>query len=103
LDQSTVGPAAADLGSMLALLHYHRRIGLITRRTEQQLASAFLGAYAGSRQLPPQRSLTWYTAAALLSERAVRSINRIRREGLQHLSQLLNDAREILRTGGTNS
>jgi aminoglycoside phosphotransferase len=103
LDQSAIGPAAADLGSMLALLHYNRRTGLITRRTEQQLASAFLGAYAGCRQLPTQRSLTWYTAAALLSERALRSVNRIRREGLQHLSLLLNDAREILRTGGVNS
>jgi Ser/Thr protein kinase RdoA (MazF antagonist) len=101
LDQSAIGPAAADLGSMLALLHYNQRTGLITRRTEQQLASAFLGAYA--RQLPTQRSLTWHTAAALLSERALRSVNRIRREGLQHLSLLLNDAREILRTGGANS
>ena len=103
LDQSAIGPAAADLGSMLALLHYNRRTGLITRRTEQQLASAFLCAYAGSRQLPTQRSLSWYTAAALLSERALRSVNRLRPEGLQHLSLLLNDAREILRPGGTNS
>lgn len=103
LDQSAIGPAAADLGSMLALLHYNRRTGLINRRTEQQLASAFLGAYAGFRQLPSQRSLTWHTAAALLSERALRSVNRLRLEGLQHLSLLLNDATEILRTGGANS
>jgi aminoglycoside phosphotransferase len=103
LDQSAVGPAAADLGSMLALLHYHWRIGLITRSSRQKLASTFLDAYAGSRQLPTQRSLSWHTAAALLSERALRSVNRIRPAGLQHLSQLLHDAREILRTGGVNS
>ena len=103
LDQSAVGPAAADLGSMLALLHYNWRIGLITRARERELASAFLDAYAGSRQLPAQRSLSWHTAAALLSERALRSVNRIRPEGLHHLSQLLSDAREILRTGGVNS
>ena len=103
LDQSAAGPSAADLGSMLALLHYNWRVGLLTRRRERQLASAFLDAYAGSRQLPPQRSLRWHTAAALLSERCLRSVNRIRPEGLRHLSQLLTDAREILRTGGVNS
>ncbi|HEX7330903.1 MAG TPA: aminoglycoside phosphotransferase family protein [Pyrinomonadaceae bacterium] len=103
LDQSAVGPAAADLGSMLALLHYNWRTGLLTHKRKQELASAFLDAYAGSRQLPSQRSLTWHTAAALLSERALRSVNRIRPEGLRHLSLLLDDAREILRTGGVNS
>jgi Ser/Thr protein kinase RdoA (MazF antagonist) len=103
LDQSAAGPAAADLGSMLALLHYNWRIGLITRRRERELASAFLNAYAGARQLPTQKSLSWHTAAALLSERALRSVNRIRPEGLHHLPQLLNDARELLRTGGVTS
>ncbi|HSE15908.1 MAG TPA: aminoglycoside phosphotransferase family protein [Pyrinomonadaceae bacterium] len=103
LDQSAVGPAAADLGSMLALLHYNRRIGLLTHEREQELANVFLDAYAGSRQLPTQKSLRWHTAAALLSERALRSVNRVRPEGLHHLSQLLNDAREILRTEGVNS
>ena len=103
LDQGAVGPAAADLGSLLALLHYNWRIGLLTRRRKQQLASAFLDAYACSRQLPTQRCLRWHTAAALLSERALRSVNRIRPEGLHHLSQLLDDAKEILRTGGVNA
>lgn len=103
LDQSGVGPAASDLGSMLALLHYNWRIGLLTRRRERELASTFLDAYSRSRQLPTQKSLSWYTAAALLSERALRSVNRVRPEGLHHLSQLLDDAREILRIGGVNS
>jgi aminoglycoside phosphotransferase len=103
LDQSAVGPTAADLGSMLALLHYNYRIGLITRSRQRELANAFLNAYAGSGQLPSEKSLSWHTAAALLSERALRSVNRVRPEGLQHLSWLLNDAREILRTGGVNS
>ena len=103
LDQCGAGPAAADLGSMLALLHYNWRIGLITRRKERELASAFLDAYRSSRQLPAQSSLNWHTAAALLSERALRSVNRIRPEGLYRLAQLLNDAREILGTGGVRS
>jgi aminoglycoside phosphotransferase len=103
LDQSGAGPAAADLGSMLALLDYNWRIGLITRSRERELANAFLDAYGRTLQLPAQRSLNWHTAAALLSERALRSVNRIRPEGLNHLSQILNDAREILLTGGVRS
>ena len=100
LDQSGTGPAAADLGSLLALLHYNWRIGLITRSRERELANAFLDAYAGTSQLPAQGSLNWHTAAALLSERALRSVNRIRPEGLNHLSQILKDAGEILLSGG---
>jgi len=103
LDQSSVGSAASDLGSLLALLHYNRRIGLITRVEERELASAFLNAYARVQKLPSPRSLSWHTAAALLSERALRSVNRIRPDGLRQLSQLLDDAREILRTGGVRS
>jgi aminoglycoside phosphotransferase len=103
LDQSAAGPAAADLGSMLALLHYNWRTGLITRSRERELARAFLAAYARVRQLPAQTSVSWHKAAALLSERALRSVNRIRPEGLHHLAQLLDDAREILRTRGVKS
>ena len=103
LDQSAIGPVACDLGSMLALLHYNWRTGLITRKRERELANAFLVAYEGAGQLPTQRSLAWHTAAALLSERALRSVNRIRPEGLHHLAQLLDDAREILRTRGVKS
>ena len=103
LDQSGFGPAAADLGSLLALLHYKWRIGLITRSRERELANAFLHAYAGILQLPSRRYLSWHTAAALLSERALRSVNRIRPEGLSHLPQILADAREILLTGGVRS
>lgn len=103
LDQSGAGPAAADLGSLLALLHYNWRIGLITRSRERELANAFLDAYARTLQLPARGSLSWHTAAALLSERALRSVNRIRPEGLNQLLQILNDAREILLTGGVRS
>ncbi len=103
LDQSGFGPAAADLGSLLALLHYNWRIGLITRSRERELANTFLDAYAGILQLPSQRYLSWHTAAALLSERALRSVNRVRPEGLNHLPQILADAREILLTGGVRS
>jgi Ser/Thr protein kinase RdoA (MazF antagonist) len=103
LDQSAAGPAAAELGSMLALLHYNWRTGLITRSRERELARAFLAAYARVRQLPTETSVSWHKAAALLSERALRSVNRIRPEGLHHLAQLLDDAREILRTRGVKS
>ncbi len=103
LDQSGFGSAAAELGSMLALLHYNSRIGLTTRAREHELVDAFLNGYASARQLPRQESLNWHTAAALLSERALRSVNRIRPDGLLHLPRLLNDARELLETGAVKS
>jgi aminoglycoside phosphotransferase len=103
LDQSGAGPAAADLGSLLALLYYNWRTGLITRAVQRKLVDAFLKAYARRRPLPTQESLSWHTAAALLSERVVRSVNRVKVEGLRHLPRLIADAREILETGGVKS
>jgi len=97
LDQAAAGPAAADVGSMLALLHYNWRVGYTRKARAQELGEAFVTSYGQSRQLPAANSIRWHTAAALLAERALRSVNRIRPEGLFHLEQLLADAREILR------
>lgn len=97
LDQAGEGPAAADLGSLLAALSYSRRVGALSRASERKLASAFLSGYSEARELPQPESLRWHTAAALLAERAIRAVNRIRREGLKHLNELLLDSRRLLR------
>jgi Ser/Thr protein kinase RdoA (MazF antagonist) len=96
LDQSAAGTAAADLGSLLAVLHYNRLIGLLSLDVSLELADAFLAGYGTVRALPDSASLWWHTAASLLSERALRTVNRIRQEGLQHLDELLADAEGIL-------
>ncbi|HEY6802135.1 MAG TPA: phosphotransferase [Pyrinomonadaceae bacterium] len=96
LDQAGLGPAAADLGSFLASLHYDECIGQLNTAQRSAFERAFLCGYERVRPLPEHQSLTWHTAAALVAERAYRSVNRIRVEGLLHLSDVLKRAAEIL-------
>ena len=100
LDQAGTGPAAADLGSLLAALRYSRLIRAMSPAEARKLAGAFLRGYSEARLLPGADSLRWHTAAALLAERALRAVNRIRRAGLQRLNDLLVDARQLLRGSG---
>jgi hypothetical protein len=39
------------------------------------MRSAFLSGYRAVRALPPDLSLRWHTAAALVAERGVRAVN----------------------------
>ena len=96
LDQASVGPAAADLGSLLASLRYERHIGKLTEAAECSLANAFLTGYQQVGMLPGAESLRWHMAAALFAERAFRSVSRIRFGGLQKLPELLSDAQHLL-------
>jgi aminoglycoside phosphotransferase len=100
IDQAAAGPAAADLGSLLAALRYNRCVGSISESDESALAESFLSGYRQVHPLPDAQSLRWHMAAALLAERALRSVNRIRPEGLLHLRELLSNACEILRSEG---
>ena len=65
--------AAADLGSVLAGIRYCRHIGLYSDATARALRRAFLTGYSALRPLPSEAALGWYTAAALLAERALRA------------------------------
>jgi tRNA A-37 threonylcarbamoyl transferase component Bud32 len=96
LDQASVGPPAADLGSLLAALCYERHIGLLTETAERTLADTFLAGYQQISMLPDPESLRWHMAAALFAERAFRSVSRIRLPGLQCLPELLMDTQRIL-------
>ena len=96
LDQASVGPPAADLGSLLAALCYERHIGLLTETAERTLADTFLTGYQQIGMLPDPESLRWHMAAALFAERCFRSVSRIRLPGLQCLPELLMDTQRIL-------
>ena len=89
LDQSALGPAAADLGSMLAGLRYLRCLGLVSGTREEALAGALLDGYRSVRELPDPRALSWHTAASLLVERALRSVTRVRPAGLARLGEVI--------------
>jgi aminoglycoside phosphotransferase len=96
LDQVGVGPAAADVGSALAALRYRALVSDESARGAR-LERALLEGYASRADLPGPESLRWHVAAALLSERALRAVNRLRPEGLAHLGAVLTAARRTLR------
>ncbi|NOT54100.1 MAG: phosphotransferase [Deltaproteobacteria bacterium] len=96
LDAVSTGPAAADIGGVLSGLWYRYRVGRFSAATERHLARAFLAGYAAVRPLPSPAIVRWYTAAALLAERVLRAVTRIRPEGLPHLNTLLTDAHTLL-------
>ncbi|HYY99331.1 MAG TPA: phosphotransferase [Pyrinomonadaceae bacterium] len=96
LDQCAAGDAAADLGSLLASLTYGRITSGASQPSIKSLGEAFLSGYESARALPSRASLRWHTAAALLAERALRSVNRVRPEGLARLRELLAAASEVL-------
>ncbi len=99
LDQVALGPAAADLGSALASLRYLRATGSLSATSERALAGELLAGYRSVRELPPAYSLAWHTAAALLGERALRAVTRVRPRGLARLSQVLDAATRELPAG----
>lgn len=84
-DQAAYGSPAADIGSLLAAL----------RNREDEHAQAFLEGYASVRPLPSPGSLAWHTAAALLTERAVRAITRLRPQILAELDRVIDEARVL--------
>lgn len=96
LDHVSSGPAAADLGSVLAGLRYARCIGRVSRGAEEELCGALLAGYRSAGELPFEQELRWHACAALLAERALRTVTRIRRDGLACLPSLLDEARRLL-------
>ncbi len=96
LDQLATGPAAAELGSMLAAFRFQRHMGMFGAATEATLARAFLDGYAAHAPLPEAHVLRWHTAASLLVERALRAVNRVRWSALTVLPALLADAGALL-------
>lgn len=98
-DQLSYGNPAAEIGSFLAGLFYKKIVGLDSEKERREFSEAFLQGYTEIHDLPSQESLNWHTAAALLTERASRSISRIRIEGLQNFSRILSVSEQVL-TGG---
>ena len=96
LEDVAIGPPAADVASLLAELRYQRHIGLISSAQERLDSDAFLAGYAAVRPVPAPTILAWYTAAALLVERALAAVHGLRTEGLLHLDALLADATTLV-------
>jgi aminoglycoside phosphotransferase len=96
LDQVATGPAAAELGSVLAALRYGGVVGLLRPSVVPEVCKSLLSGYSEVRPAPDEGALRAHTAAALLGERALRVVTRVRPEGLRRLPALLAQAREVL-------
>ena len=96
VEDVAIGPAAADLASVIAGFLYFHASGTLTRARFSRIVGAFLTGYADVRPLPDVGSIQWHTAAALFIERASRAVTRIRPLGLAHLDRLLRDAVRVL-------
>jgi Ser/Thr protein kinase RdoA (MazF antagonist) len=92
LEDSAAGPAAADLGQVLAGLLTARIRGTIDERTERALGDDLLAGY-GDR--PEWEALRWHTAAAVLARVALPAVNRVRPELLPRLRELLTAAEAL--------
>jgi thiamine kinase-like enzyme len=99
VESAAMGPAAADLGSLLAGLVYRRETGRLSPDAFRARGHACLAGYASRRRLPSAASLAWHTAAALFRERAARAVKRIRPLGLQSMPALLSAAEHLLDRG----
>jgi Ser/Thr protein kinase RdoA (MazF antagonist) len=95
-DQAGTGPAAADIGSLLARLTDGAILGESDLDRTALMASAFLEGYAQIRPLPDDDTLRWYTAAALVGERGVRAVNRIRPRALARLRDVVDAGHDLL-------
>lgn len=91
-DQAAAGPAAGDLAAVLAWLRSRTLTGAWPAAREAALAGALLGGYAAVRALPGDAELAWHRAAALVVERAMRAVTRVRPETLGCLHRLIVDA-----------
>jgi tRNA A-37 threonylcarbamoyl transferase component Bud32 len=99
VESVAIGPAAADLGSLLAGLVYRRETQRLSPDACRARARALLTGYVRRRRLPCSASLAWHTAAALFRERAGRAVSRVRPLGLQCMPALLSAAERFLDRG----
>ena len=82
-EHAAAGPAAADLGQLLARLRAAPVAGG---------DSALLDGYAAVRPLPAGASLRWHTAASVLARLALPAVNRVRPPVLERLRAVLEAA-----------
>jgi aminoglycoside phosphotransferase len=91
LEDAAAGPAAADLGQVLARLRAEEALGRMP--DERRLAGDLLAGYATVAPPPEPEALRWHTAASLLARVALPAVNRVRPAVLDRLVPLLEAAR----------
>ncbi len=97
LEDVAAGPAAADLGFVLAGLLAARAQGRLAAAEHDGLTRALLDGYAGVAQPPDDAALRWHVAATALARVAIPAVGRVRPAVLASLEAMLQAAREQLR------
>jgi Ser/Thr protein kinase RdoA (MazF antagonist) len=95
VEEASWGPRAADLGSLLARLCCLRTMGGDARAADAA-ADALLDGYATVAPVPHASSVRWHTAAALLVERARRTMTRVYAGDFPYLDAQLTEAARLL-------
>jgi aminoglycoside phosphotransferase (APT) family kinase protein len=97
LDNLCKGSPWQEIGSFIAALHYR---SLVAGTSVAEITNAidhFCYRYANSVSWPASSAaLAWYTAAALVNERAFRTISRLQSGGLFIIEAILERALSIL-------
>ena len=96
LEDATAGPAAADLGFVLAGLLAAREQGRVDAAREEALAAALLRGYGEAGRVPDAAALCWHVAASVLARVAVPAVGRVRPVVLARLEPLLRAAGELV-------
>jgi aminoglycoside phosphotransferase len=91
-EEAAAGPAAADLGHVLANLRWERVDGRLNEASERVLGAALLAGYASVWPPPGERALRWFTAACVLARLALPAVSRVRGSMLSRLAPLLEAA-----------
>jgi aminoglycoside phosphotransferase (APT) family kinase protein len=96
LDDLCQGDPLKDVGSFVAALYYR---GVLRGRTyfaAEKIAGEFIKAYRAEAGWEfPESALNWHIAAALIYERAYRSVTRMKPDGLGALGEIIELARAI--------
>ena len=96
LDDVCIGPRAADLARLLAVLADHSAIGDLPLREELRLGDELLSGYADEASVPEAASLHWHVAATLLVRHAAKSVSRFRPRALARIEAVLGRAEEVI-------
>jgi aminoglycoside phosphotransferase (APT) family kinase protein len=96
LEDAAAGPAAADLGFVLAGLLAARAQDKLAAAQQEAYAAALLGGYGEAGRMPVSPALRWHTAASVLARVAVPAVGRVRPGVLARLEPLLRAAGELV-------
>jgi hypothetical protein len=101
LDRVSEGPPVAELGSLIAEIRYRIARSSRTPGAGHPLAEALVRGYRQHAAWPvPSAEIDWYTAAALIGERAYRCLTSLKPGRMDIVDDLIELAEQLSRRRG---